>query len=369
MSRVAAEIANLDAIAGSLPDDERGIFGRIFEVGVAEGQIKPPQGMEPWIAEQFGSVERALKQRVVRITNLVTQEEALFNPLRASRPIKERRVTEIVASGQESLLDDPFHDPRTMTPEDTFGRIEGKYCITGSNIAKYEGFHSIIVFKEPDPLRFDREQVIDYIDTGLRWAEKAHAVEPEARYFFFMWNCGGRAGASLLHGHAQVMLGQRRHYAKVEQLRRAASSYRQRYGSSYFDDLYRVHRALGCGFERDGVRVLAYLTPVKENEVVLIADTLDVALKEKIYEVLACFRDTLGIGSFNLAIYMPPIAEVAEDWEAFPVVVRVVDRGDPGKRTSDIGAMELYASSVISSDPFEVARVVGEDLERSVNSN
>ncbi len=39
---------------------------------------------------------------------------------------------------------------------------------------------------------------------------------------------------------------------------------------------------------------------------------------------------------------------------------RLVDRGDPMNRTSDIGAMELYASSVISSDPFAVARVMRE---------
>jgi hypothetical protein len=33
----------------------------------------------------------------------------------------------------------------------------------------------------------------------------------------------------------------------------------------------------------------------------------------------------------------------------------LVDRGDPGNRTCDIGSMELYAASVVSSDPFAVA--------------
>ena len=36
-------------------------------------------------------------------------------------------------------------------------------------------------------------------------------------------------------------------------------------------------------------------------------------------------------------------------------MVRIVDRGDPLNRTSDFGAMELYAASVVSSDPFRVA--------------
>ena len=362
VSRIEAEIANMETIVASLSSAERELFERIFEVGVAEGQIKPPQSMNTWIEEHFGSVERTLEQRIVRVTNLVTFEESLFNPLRASRPVKQSPVAEVPSSEQECLRDDPFNDPLVTTPEDVFGRVEGKYCITGSNVAKYEGFHGVVIFKEPDPLRFGREQVIDYIDTGLRWAQKAHAVDPEARYFFFMWNCGGKAGASLPHGHAQVMLRRGRHYAKVEQLRRAAISYRDKYGASYFDDLYQVHRALGCGFEKDGVRVLAHLTPVKENEIVLIAHELSLSLEERLYEVLACFRDRMGVASFNVALLVPPIAEVGEDWGGFPAIARIVDRGDPKSRASDIGTMELYASSVISSDPFEVARVIREAL-------
>ena len=37
---------------------------------------------------------------------------------------------------------------------------------------------------------------------------------------------------------------------------------------------------------------------------------------------------------------------------------RLVDRGDPGNRTSDIGAMELYATSVIAADPYRVIDAV-----------
>ncbi len=360
MSGTEAEIANLDTVVASLPMAEKELFERIYQIGVAKGQLKPPQSMKPWIEAHFGSVDRTLEQKIVRVTNLVTLEEALFNQLRASRPEGESLVCEPLET--EELQDELFHDPLATTPEDTFGRVRGKHCITASNVAKYEGFHGVIIFREPNSLRFTREQVIDYIDTGWRWAQKAHTTDPAARHFFFMWNCGGRAGASIPHGHAQVMLGRRRHYAKVEQLRRAALSYRDQYGASYFDDLYRVHRALGCGFEKDGVRVMAYLTPVKEKEVVLIAQELGRSLKERLYEVLACFRDRMGVTSFNAALYLPPIAPVEEDWRGFPVIARLVDRGNPQSKASDIGSMELYASSVISSDPFDVAQVVRESL-------
>ncbi len=39
----------------------------------------------------------------------------------------------------------------------------------------------------------------------------------------------------------------------------------------------------------------------------------------------------------------------------FPVMVRIVDRGDPTARTADFGAMELYAASIVSSDPLKLA--------------
>ena len=52
---------------------------------------------------------------------------------------------------------------------------------------------------------------------------------------------------------------------------------------------------------------------------------------------------------------MPPVAPVSESWEGFPVVARIVDRGDLNSRTSDVGGMELFAESVVASDPFAVA--------------
>src|SRR6185437_14166611 len=159
----------------------------------------------------------------------------------------------------------------------------------------------------------------------------------------------------LLHGHAQVMLGKGMHYAAVEQLRRAALLYQAQYRANYFNDLYEAHADIDCAFSRGDVRVIANLVPKKENEVLLFAPSLSSDLKDRIYDVLACFRDRIGVTSFNLVIYMPPLGETSENWNGFPVVVRIVDRGDPTARTADIGAMELYAASVVSSDPFRLA--------------
>ncbi|MFC1906113.1 hypothetical protein ACFLWJ_01345 [Chloroflexota bacterium] len=347
-----SEIIDLDKIIDALEAEEKAKFLRLFRVCATEGQIRPPETMYDWIKAHFGSVEETLKQKVIRVTNLVTFEESLFNKLRADRPMAPKEYSEVVV-GQ-----DPFSDPEKYTPRDVFGRIKGKHCITAGNVAKYDGLHGVVIFNKSNPLKFTADQVADYLDTGLKWGLEAHKVDPEAKYYFFMWNCLWKAGASLVHGHAQVALTRHMHYAKIERRRRAAIAYKLQYGSDYFDDLYEAHKAVGCGIERAGVKILSHLTPIKEKEVVLMSPQLNDALKEAVYVALSCLRDSFAVSSFNMVIQMPPIADVEEDWSDFPVIVRIVDRGNPESKVSDVGAMELYAASVIASDPFEVAEAL-----------
>jgi len=354
-------ITDLDTVLNCSPREEQEVFNRIFRISKATGCLDHPKEMHPWLQKQFGSIENITCQEIVKIANLVTSEETLFNRLRASRPIdiKTRMNVEslIIDTGKE----DPLNDPTRHTPEDVFGRVKGKFSITASNVAKYDALHAIVIFNHHNPLAFTRESLHDYIDTAWAWAQKAHKHDPQARYFFFMWNCLWKAGATLAHGHAQVMLSRDYHYGKVEALRRAALAYKAQYGSSYFDDLYRAHRAVGCGIERDGVRVLSCLAPIKDKEVMLLGADLGPAFKDALYDVLACLRDRMNVTAFNLGLATRPLVEEA-GWEDFPVVARVVDRGDPRATSSDIGAMELFASNVVSSDPLEVARILKESF-------
>ena len=356
-------ITDIDAVVASLSPGEARLFHRIFRTSTAVGRLRPPQDMVPWIEAHMGAVSEVEEQHIVKVTNMVTFEGTLYNGLRARRPIEAQGCE----APDDSRLShcgpgDPLQHPRATTPEDIFGRVEGRHCLTASNVAKYDGLHGMVVFNEHNPLTLSRDRIVDYIDTGWKWAERAHRTDPQARYFLFIWNCLWRAGASLIHGHAQVMLGRDIHYAKVEGLRRAAAGYRAQYGSRYFDDLYHVHASLGLGMERDGVRVLAYLAPLKDNEVMLMAPSLDLTFKERLYEVLDFLCRRWGVSSFNLALVTPPLGEGDEGWEGFPVLARIVDRGDLQVVASDMGAMELYAASVVASDPFPLARLLTQSL-------
>jgi hypothetical protein len=355
------KITDLPALIEALRPEDRASADRLFDVGATTGRLDPSEAMRTWIEKSFGSVDAVTKQRIVRVTNRITLQGTLFNGLRASRPL-DTGVNMDFERELEASGGDPFCRPEEGTPADVFGRVRGEHAITASNIAKYDGFHGVIVFDDHNPLHLTPEKVSDYISVGLEWCRKALEADPQARYPFLMWNCLWRAGGSIIHGHAQVTATRGTHYPKVEHLRRAASSYHAEHGSNYFDDLCRVHDALGLAVPAEnGVRAFASLSPVKEKEIVVIGRSPeDGPLRRTVGALLRDYVEALGVRAFNVAFYMPPLVPVEEDWSGFPTVVHLVDRGSPANRTSDIGAMELYAASVVASDPFKVADVLRE---------
>ena len=336
------------------------LFRRIYEVAESEGRMRVPPTMAPWVERTFGSVAKVESQRIVRVSNVVTGEAAIFNELRARRPMRGETPP---GSIDDELANDPWAHPEEATPEDLFGRLGNEAALTAANVARYDAYHSLLVFADPNPLRFDRASARGCVALANRWFSAAHKADPDAVYPFFLWNCLWRAGGSIVHGHAQVQLARGRHYARIEALRHAAAVYSKEHGANYFDDLAAAHAALGLGWTRGSVRMLASLTPVKEKETLILAQSFGNEASDALYETLAVFRDALGVQSFNAGALLPPLRTTAEDWRGFPCVIRIVDRGPLGARTSDIGSMELFAEPVVASDPFAVAMALKEEQQ------
>lgn len=347
---MTASIAGLSRIVAELPAEQRARFERLFELVTSQGRVVPPPDMRPWIERQFGDVAAVERQTIVRVTNRWTWEGALFNPLRALRPLQSGKAE--LEQQIDGSRGDPFCAPEKATPADIFGRVRGLSSVTAANVAKYEAWCAVVIFDEHNPLRISEAGVDDAIQTAWRWGQQAHAADPAARFWFFMWNSLQRAGASVIHGHAQTAVTRGSHFPHVERWRAAA----RRYGRGYFDDLVRAHSDVGLAFGRGEVSVLAHLTPIKERETLLIARRLGADLSQALYQVLACFTQDLGVTAFNVGLYHRPLGRPT--WPGFPVIVRVLDRGPAATSTSDVGAMELFAASVISSDPFDTARAL-----------
>lgn len=335
-------IAEIPELVGSLSAEGRALFDRIFRVTRRSGGFLLPVGIEK--DGGVGTVSYR-EQQIVRITNLVTGESTLFNEERARRPFESRSEAGIRAA-IDGTKGDAFCHPEERTPLDLFGRVRGRYAVTASNMAKYDHLHAVIIFKEHDPLLWEEERIGDCLNVGMEWCRRAHEHDPEARYPFLLWNCLWRAGASIVHGHAQVLLSVEPYHG-VAALEKARASYLGRFGRAYEMDLVGAHDMLGLALKKGNTEILAYLTPIKEKEVLILSRDYT-CLAGAIAHALHAYRD-LGVQSFNLAILMPPLGEEGV------FTVRIVDRGDPGIRSSDIGAMELYARTpVVAGDPFRL---------------
>lgn len=374
-TRNGATIDRLPGLIAELPPRERQMAERLFQVVATKGTLEPPPEMAPWLERTFGSVAATRQQRVIRVMNRWTFEGATFNPLRSRRPGASDTSAAPVDPPElreriERALGDDFCQPETRTPADAFGRIHGRRMVTASNVAKADGWHGVAIFDQHDPLALDEALVDDLFAVTLDWARLAQRADPAARYLFLFWNCLWRAGASLIHGHAQMTLSHTMAHARVEGQRAAALRYHSETGGDYFTDLATVHEALGLRTTpTEAVAGFASLTPVKDREVILLAfgartDDLP-RLAKPLWETLRVALGALGVRAFNVAAYGPPLDDAPdlEGWAGFPLVARFVDRGAPLASASDIAALELYGSSVIASDPFDLARMLRAEAE------
>jgi len=376
-------ITDLPNIVANLPSYKRARFERLMRLDASQGECVIPDSMREWTLKHFGSIEAVQHQNILRITNVWTWEGAVYNPIRGMRPVEmttrlrsrnDRRPTMVPQSsvvGRPSSPPSPppedvFAEPLKTTAADVFGRVQGQYCISTGNIARWEGQHAVLIFNEFDPLKFTRAHLRDYFRTSLEWAQLAHAQEPRARYFIWTWNGGVKGGASIPHAHAQMALAQGMHYGRIEQLRHAAVAYRAQHGSNYFEDIVAAHADVGLAFEVAGLPALAYLPALRAKDTWVIGRAFDEQLADGLCDVLRVLIDQANMGAFNVAVLMPPLfadASVAdygadEDWSDFPVIARIVDRGSPAMLSSDIGALDIFAHQVNPVDPFGLVEIL-----------
>lgn len=336
------DITRLPGIVQELRPGMAAVFSRIYSWYIKPGHLVFPDTMKGWVREKYGDIET---QQIVRVTNTLTGESTLFNSIRARRPVLTPHAEEVL-DVQALAEKGPFANPLQETPADTFGRIDSDHWITASNIAKYDYLHAILIARDPYPYTVTEPQVADMIRVAIQWCQDAHQADPQAIYPFLIWNFLWRAGASIVHNHAQILLTHHL-YAAPARIEQAREEYLRRYGTEYYEDLFLAHTAIGLGLAYKGAQVMAHLTPKKEHEVVIIAESPH-DLAPALTKVLECYRN-IGVQSYNAAVYMPPTGNRGH------YVAWVVDRGDLHSRTSDIGGMELYAgTSVVSSDPFRL---------------
>ncbi len=351
-------ITDLPDLVAALPPGRRARFERIFDVQRDEGRCVVPESMRGWVEQHFGAVEAVETQHIIRVTNRVTWEGVLFNPLRLRRPMRSRPAAPPAPPGSLPP-DDIFAEPERTTSADVFGRARGAHCVTASNVARWDGWCAVLIFDEPDPLAATPERMRDYFRTSLEWAARARQADPEARYLAWMWNGGLAGGATVPHAHAQLGLGRGRPYARVEALRRAAADYRARHGADFFADLLGAHADVGLAFRAGELDGFVNLAPFKAKETWVLGRALDDRLADAFAITLRALIDRTGMQAFDAAVLLPPLFDPPVDgWADFPAVVRIIDRGRPDALSSDVGALDLFIHSVVAHDPFAVRQAL-----------
>ncbi len=361
-------ISNLELIISELPSNVRGLANAIYRVKPSTTVQYIPPTMYGWIEKQFGSVgglEAVKQQKIVRVDNRVTFQSALFNELRASRPLESQCLTDDAKKHMvEKLEGCAFCSPEERTPAEILpgvpsGRIKGSYCITASNVAKYDTNHALIISNHHNPLHFSEERIRDYFEASGTWFGMQYAADHDAACPSLTWSAFERAGSSVPHSHLQMVMSRGGGYRKPELLKKAADGYSWETGRNYFDDLYTVHEALGLGFTHKGSRIIVELTPEKEKGV-MVLDCIPPDWNK--------FPDLAGGVNFVLANYLKMVVEsfnvtvsfpawpLDNGWKRIPIYARTVDRGQLKNKTCDIGPLELLGTPVVSTDPFTVAQ-------------
>jgi hypothetical protein len=344
------KIGDLPEIIDGLNPSIQEVVERLFDISRIHAKPSPSSGRHKALSTK--------SQRIVRISNRWTYEGASFDEERLRRaPTEDPFFQRLLERCQEP------QEPCWFCPESAGGKFPnptpGQHCWTLDPPTRFDAYHTLIVFTEHNPLVYKEEAIADYLATGEEWAKGIRETTGQKTVFYlFTWNslCG-----SAIHGHAQVTLSPDFPHSRVALWAEAANRYRARWGQDYFQDLWLVHQSLGLGREVGPVKVLASLTPVKERECLLWVrpeETADVprSLARALIGVLRTFQADAprGLFAFNLAIYQPPIGKVPPGWENFPTVVRIVDRGWPMLGVTDVASMELYASSIVASDPLQL---------------
>jgi hypothetical protein len=369
-------ITELPERIAALPTPLNAIAEQLWRVDRNVGYAEVPAPLIDWVVARFGAVEAVQRQVVVRVINRLTFEGAIFNPLRAQRPMVSHGGDDLLEAQIAAALasDELFRNPNDLTTVDCFGRIRGQYCVTAANIAKFSALHGLVIFDQPHPLRFDSAQIDDYLRTAMRWFAAAHASDPTAIYPLISWNCLPKSGASRVHGHLQMTLERQWPASRVMLWQQAAAQYVATYHANYVPDLIAAHTALGLALPAtDTTWAGMHLTPLRNREVLLIAEaatpfapteTALVPLAATLSHILRTLIDQQGMRAFNLVIALPSLHTAAASAATLPIIARLGDRGDPLSASADLGAIELYAMGAISSDPFVIAHRLRADMQQ-----
>ena len=81
-----------------------------------------------------------------------------------------------------------------------------------------------------------------------------------------------KSGASQIHTHLQVSMGKNSYYGMMRRWLDASARYNTDYQRDFLEDFVLIHKALGFVYVYKGVSVIVNIIPVKDQEIMIVAD-------------------------------------------------------------------------------------------------
>lgn len=371
-----ATIFDLPDLVEQLPPDRKEVFGRFYRLQMTSApMVYASEDAKKHVAGLFKtSEENVSERRVLRITNFALKETSLWSLTRAGRPIRATQDGDQMKAIHDAS---PTHDcdmchSKERAPHEPYDEPESELTATCANAGPYESQHEMAVPKDVHrPLDLTIVHWKDMFRTGNQSLLEAYRHHPQAKFPGAVMNGYPRAGSSVLHPHYQTFLAEGEPYEKVDQLRESLVNYRDKHSYPLLDEMVYGLEELGLVHRIGSARIIFNLSPTKEKEVLIYTKTVDDRgnhlveydfmpnddFAEAVGSIHEFYRDELGATSFNIAVYMPPLApDYERSWIDFTAFGRVLERGSEKSRVADFGGMEIYFASVVSSDPLVLSR-------------
>lgn len=347
------------------------LSGITFEKKLEEAKLlSPKKGFE----SEFQSIELREDPLTGRRSRL--NETRLNREKQSER--KEGNLTNII---EESRKQCPFcpeniEEKTPKFPEEfSEDRFEvGSACVF-PNFYPFGRFHAVGVLTREHflkPEEFSPDQIEDGLKASLKFIREVFEGYPEEKYATLSWNYLSPAGASILHPHFQILMGNSPP-PQVENLVERSREYHDREGSNYWIDLMEMEREKGERFigESESVFWLASFSPQGNNEILSIFDGVSSLARldefhirgfsEGLSKVLDLYEDR-GVVSFNMTTFSGPEDEDLSEY--YLLNAKIASRPNlVPYYTSDVGFMEeFHNETVISTSPEELAKTLGRNF-------
>jgi galactose-1-phosphate uridylyltransferase len=260
----------------------------------------------------------------------------------------------------------PVFNPDLM-PTDRLERNENILFPNKSPFGEYHGV-GILTDAHYIPMEeYTEKTVEDSLLLTQEYFRAVHERDPSARFPVYVWNFLPPSAGSIVHPHIQVLL-ESRPAPIIEVLTERCRRWHEEHGDGFWTTLIReeANREERLIYEQEEVAVLASFAPRGFREIVLVlpgsgalADLDQGRIRTFSWALVRLLKayHAMGVGSFNLVTYSPPMGDVAP---AFPFHVKLISRPYPrGIYTNDTGFFErMYDLWIIDTLPEEMARKV-----------